>query len=153
MGSYVYAKRSREKNENIEAMLSLETIVYYSDAPGSQSYPVGFHPGYPSTGNFLGFVADIRTGLLLRRVLKSFRAATALPAQGAAAPAAIPGVSWSDHWSFWQFGYRAVMVTDTAPYRYPHYHQPTDTPDKLDYQRLAQAVTGLRAVAVDLAAD
>jgi hypothetical protein len=82
--------------------------------------------------------------------MRSFRRASSLPIQGAAAPAGIPGVGWSDHWSFWQFGYRALMLTDTAPYRYPYYHTPEDTPEKLDYDRLARAVTGIAGVVNDL---
>ena len=151
MGSYVYARSCRESKDNIKAMLSLETIGYYSDVPGSQTYPIKFHPGLPSHGDFLGFVSNIRSARLLRRVMNSFRANTLLPCEGAAAPAVIPGVGWSDHWSFWQFGYRAVMVTDTAPYRYPYYHTAEDTPDKLDYDRFARAVTGLAGVVEDLA--
>jgi Zn-dependent M28 family amino/carboxypeptidase len=151
MGSYRYAGRCRERNERITAMLSLETIGYYSSRPGSQQYPIGFHPGYPDRGDFLGFVSDVRSVRLLRRVVKAFRGATTLPSQGAAAPALIPGVGWSDHWSFWQFGYRALMVTDTALYRYPHYHTSADTPEKLDYSRMAQAVSGLLAAVQDLA--
>lgn len=150
MGSYVYAKRCRERNENIAAMLSLETIGFYTDQPGSQTYPVGFHPGYPDRGNFLGFVADFQSVLLLRRALKTFRAATPLPAEGAAAPRSVPGIGWSDHWSFWEFGYRGLMLTDTAPFRYPYYHSAEDTPEKLDYARLADAVQGIAAVVHDL---
>ncbi len=153
MGSYVYAKRCCERGENVIAMLSLETIGYYSDKAGSQSYPIGFHPGYPNRGDFLGFVADLRSSWLLRRALKSFRRATSLPAEGAAAPTSIPGVGWSDQWSFWQFGYKALMLTDTAPYRYPHYHTAEDTPEKLDYDRLARAFTGIAAVVNDLASQ
>ena len=149
MGSYVYAKRCRERGERVIAMLSLETIGYYSDESGSQSYPIGFHPGYPDRGDFLGFVADLRSAGLLRRALKSFRNATSLPAAGAAAPALIPGVGWSDHWSFWQCGYKALMLTDTAPYRYPYYHTAEDTPEKLDYDRLARAFTGIAAIVND----
>ena len=151
MGSYVYAKRCRERGENIVAMLSLETIGYYSDQAGSQSYPLGFHPGYPNRGNFLGFVADLKSAGLLRKAPKSFRGATSLPAEGAAAPALIPGVGWSDHWAFWQFGYRALMLTDTAPFRYPYYHTAEDTPEKLDYDRLARAFTGIAAAVSELA--
>jgi Zn-dependent M28 family amino/carboxypeptidase len=151
MGSYVYAKRCHERKEKITAMLSLETIGYYSDAPGTQTYPIGFHPGYPDRGDFLGFVANFRSAPLLRRALNGFRAATSLPAAGAAVPAAIPGIGWSDHWSFWQFGYRALMLTDTAPYRYPYYHSAEDTPEKLDYDRLARAATGLVGTVRELA--
>jgi hypothetical protein len=151
MGSFVYAKRCRERQERIKAMLSLETIGYYSDEPGSQSYPIRFHPGYPDRGNFLAFVSDIKSAPLLRRVMKAFRTSASLPSEGAAAPAAIPGVSWSDQWSFWQFGYRAIMITDTAHYRYPYYHTAQDTPEQLDYERMARAVVGLRFVLLDLA--
>lgn len=134
-------------------MISLETIGYYSDEPGSQQYPVGFHPGYPNRGDFLGFVSDVGSAPLLRRVVRSFRQNTTLPSEGSAAPAAVPGVGWSDHWSFWQFGYRALMVTDTAPYRYPHYHTARDTADKLDYGRMARAITGLSAVVRNLGSE
>ncbi len=147
MGSYVYAKQCRKRLEKISAMLSLETIGFYTDKPGSQSYPVGIHPGYPDRGNFLGFVADLRGAFLLRTALKAFRDKGSLPAEGLAAPTFVAGIGWSDHWSFWQFGYKALMVTDTAPFRYPYYHTAQDTPDKLDYRRFAAAVEGIRAVA------
>ena len=150
MGSSVYAKRCRERGENVLAMLSLETIGYYSSEPGSQSYPVSFHPGYPNRGDFLGFVSNFKSAGLLRSALRSFRRATSLPAEGAAAPASIPGIAWSDQWAFWEFGYKALMLTDTAPYRYPYYHTAEDTPDKLDYDRLARAVTGIAAIVNDL---
>jgi Zn-dependent M28 family amino/carboxypeptidase len=151
MGSFAYAKRCHENGEQIKAMLSLETIAYYSDEPGSQRYPIDFHPGYPNQGNFLAFVSNIESTPLLRRVVRAFRSSATLPSEGAAAPAGIPGVGWSDHWSFWQFGYRAIMVTDTAPFRYPYYHTAEDTPEKLDYERMARAVVGLQAVILNLA--
>ena len=146
MGSYVYAKRCRERVEDISAMLSLETIGFYTNEPDSQKYPIGFHPGYPDRGNFLGFVADFRSAFLLRAALKTFRTATTLPAEGVVAPSSIPGIAWSDHWSFWQFGYKALMLTDTAPFRYAYYHTAQDTPDKLDYAHFADAVQGIAAV-------
>jgi hypothetical protein len=62
----------------------------------------------------------------------------------------IAGVGWSDQWAYWKFGWPAVMVTDTAPFRYPHYHTLRDTPDKLDYDRLARVVRGLEGVVRDL---
>ncbi len=146
MGSYVYAKRCRERNEDISAMLSIETIGFYTDKPASQTYPITFHPGYPDRGNFLGFVADLKSALLLRTSLATFRSAVSLPAEGVAAPTSIAGIGWSDHWSFWQFGYKALMLTDTAPFRYPYYHAAEDTPDKLDYRRFRDAVQGVAAV-------
>ena len=152
MGSFVYAKRCKERGDHITAMISLETIGYFSDEPGSQKYPaagLGFF--YPGKGNFIGFAADTRSRPLLREAVAAFRQARKLPCEGAALPAAIPGIGWSDHWSFWQCGYPAIMVTDTAPFRYPHYHEPTDTPEKLDYDRFALVVSGMETVIRDLA--
>jgi Zn-dependent M28 family amino/carboxypeptidase len=151
MGSLVYANRCKERKEDITAMLSLETIGYYTNAPGSQKYPLRLHPFYPDVGNFIGFVANPSSAWLLRECLKSFRAATRFPCEGLAAPAGIAGLGWSDHWSFWENGYHGVMVTDTAPFRYPHYHTPDDTPDKLDYDSTAQVVFGLSRIVEDLA--
>jgi Zn-dependent M28 family amino/carboxypeptidase len=151
MGSLVYAKRCREQKENIVAMLSLETIGYFSDEKDSQKYPAPFNLVYPSTGNFIGFVGDVKSGPLVSRVVTSFRKHAKFPSEGAAVPAEIVGVGWSDHWSFWQADYRALMVTDTAPFRYPHYHAKDDTPDKLDYERMARVVSGLEKVIAELA--
>ncbi len=150
MGSRHYARRSRERGENIVAMLSLETIGYYSDRPGSQRYPFPLGLFYPSTGDFIAFVANLSSRALLHEAIASFRRHAAFPSEAVAAPAFIPGVDWSDHWSFWQEGWPALMVTDTAPFRYPHYHTAQDTPDKLDYERLARVVSGLDRVLRDL---
>lgn len=151
MGSLHYTRRCRQRGERIVAMLSLETIGYYADAPGSQRYPVPFNLLYPSTANFIGFVGNLSSASLVRRTLRTFRQAGRHPAEGIATFAGIPGVGWSDQWAFWQQGYRAVMVTDTAFYRYPHYHTAQDTPDKLRYDRMARVVSGLVAVVAELA--
>ena len=87
---------------------------------------------------------------LLRATVGAFRKTGKLPCEGASLPAAIPGIGWSDHWSFWQCGYPAIMVTDTAPFRYPHYHEPTDTPEKLDYDRFALVASGMESVIAEL---
>jgi Zn-dependent M28 family amino/carboxypeptidase len=147
MGSSIYARRCKERGDKIEAMISLETIGYYSDAPHSQTYPSpGLGMFYPKTGNFIGFVSNIHSRALLCRVIGLFRKHAKIPSEGAALPAFVPGVSWSDQWSFWQQGYPAVMVTDTAPFRYPYYHSSSDTPDKLDYDRFALVVSGIQKV-------
>lgn len=151
MGSVVYARRCKERKEDVVAMYSLETKGYYSDEPNSQQYPSELATLYPNTGNFIAFASNVGSANLLRHSVEVFRENTTLPSEGGAAPEAIPGVGWSDHWSFWRQGYSAVMVTDTAPYRYPHYHATSDTPDQLDYDRLARCVTGLFAVLRDLA--
>ncbi len=146
MGSLVYAKRARERKENIVAMMSLETIGFYSDEPRSQRYPFPLRLFYPTEGNFIGFVGNIGSRGLVREAVAEFRANVDFPSEGAALPQFIPGVGWSDHWSFWQYGYPGIMVTDTALYRYPYYHSPDDTPDKLDYDRMTRVVRGLRFV-------
>ncbi len=150
MGSRVSARNCRARGENVVAMLSLETIGCYSDAEGSQSYPPPFSLFYPSKGNFIAFVGNVGSASLVRKTLRAFRERTPFPSEGAAVPSFIPGVGWSDHWSFWQEGYPAIMVTDTAPFRYPHYHTATDTPEKIDYLRCARVVHGLREVVADL---
>jgi Zn-dependent M28 family amino/carboxypeptidase len=151
MGSLRYAERARERGERIVAMLSLETIGYYTDAPGSQRYPWPLGLFYPDTGDFVGFVGNLGSRALVRRALAAFRRHAAFPSQGVAAPAWVMGVGWSDHWSFWQAGYPAIMVTDTAFLRYVHYHGATDTPEQLDYDRTARVVAGLARMVEDLA--
>lgn len=124
-------------------MISLETVGYFSDAPNSQKFPLpGLGRLYPTTGNFIGFVSNTSSRRLMRKALATFRTHAQLPSEGAALPAAVPGVGWSDHWSFWQHGYPAFMVTGTAPFRYPHYHARSDTPDQLDYDAMTRLVTG-----------
>jgi len=151
MGSLVYARLCKRRGDNVVAMFTPETIGYYSDVKGSQKYPFPFNLFYPSTGNFIAFVGNTTSRPLLTRSLSSFRRHAKFPSQGAALPGSIEGIGWSDHWSFWQEGWPAFMVTDTAPFRYPHYHKTTDTPDKIDYARTARVVIGLERVAEDLA--
>lgn len=153
MGSRQYSARSRARGENVVAMLSLETIGYYSDQPGSQRYPFPLNLFYPASGNFIAFVSNLSSRGLLHDAIASFRRHAAFPSEGVAAPAFIPGVDWSDHWSFWQEGYPALMVTDTAPYRYPYYHTAQDTPDKVDYEGLARVVKGLEGMLRELAGE
>jgi hypothetical protein len=146
MGSLVYARRCRARGDRIVAMISLETMGYFADAGGTQRYPFPLSVFYPSRGDFLGFVADYGSRELARGAVGAFREGATLPSEGAALVAQTPGVGWSDHWSFWQAGYPAFMVTDTAPFRYPHYHTSRDLPGALDYERLARAVAGLERV-------
>ena len=151
MGSLVYARECRQRGDNIVAMFSLETIGYYSDRPGSQQYPWPLSAVYPSTGNFIAFVGNIASDHLVKQVVESFRRHAQFPSEGGALPGVIPGVGWSDHWSFWQAGYPALMVTDTAPFRYAHYHSAEDAPDKLDYESTARVVVGLDTVLDEMA--
>jgi Zn-dependent M28 family amino/carboxypeptidase len=151
MGSLVYAKAARSRGERIVGMLSLETMGYYSDARGSQRYPALMGLLYPDAGNFISFVSDLSSARLLFAARRAFRQHTAFPLRVASVPAAIPGIGWSDHWAFWQAGYPAIMVTDTAPFRYPWYHTADDTPDKVSSAKLAHVIDGLENVVAALA--
>jgi Zn-dependent M28 family amino/carboxypeptidase len=151
MGSYVYAHAARTRGDRIIGMLSMETIGYYSDEPGSQQYPSPLSLMFPDVGNFIGVVGNMESAQLLKDIKSSFTAHSDFPMQTAALPGLVPGVGWSDHWSFWDAGYPGVMVTDTAPYRYPWYHTPDDTADKISYEKLALVVDGFEHVIGSLA--
>jgi Zn-dependent M28 family amino/carboxypeptidase len=151
MGSVVYAKKCRQDNDRVVAMLSVESVGFYSDSPASQKYPAGLGALYPSTGDFVAFVGNTLSRRLMHEALASFRNTGSLPSLGAAVPNAIPGAGWSDHWAFWQQGYRGIEVTDTAPFRNPSYHTPEDTPDRLQYDRLARFASGMLAIVEQLA--
>ncbi|HEU4352447.1 MAG TPA: M28 family peptidase [Burkholderiales bacterium] len=151
MGSWTWAMRARGRSEPIRAMFSLEMLGYYRDAAGSQRYPAPLGLFYPDRADFIAFVGDLGARGLVRRSIEAFRKRAKFPSEGVAAPSFIPGVTWSDHWSFRRHGYPAIMITDTAFYRYPHYHLPSDTPDKLDYERMARVTLGLAAMLNELA--
>jgi hypothetical protein len=153
MGSAVYARAARRRNEDIRAMFSLEMLGCYKDEPRSQKYPPLLGGGRPNRGDFIAFVANLRSRPLLDRALMAFKANTDFPIEGTAAFGWLPGVSWSDHLSFWRLGYPALMITDTAFYRYRYYHTPEDTLEKLDYGRRAAVVEGLAEMLVKLAND
>jgi Zn-dependent M28 family amino/carboxypeptidase len=152
-GSMVYAEAARRRGDDIRLMASLETIGCYSDQPGSQSYPPLFRFFYPNRGNFIGIVSDFGSRPAMQRLAEAFRAQSDFPLQTVSTFRFIPGVSWSDHRSFWRHGYPAVMVTDTAFYRYRHYHASTDTTDKLAFPKLAQVTLGLFEAFVVLARE
>jgi Zn-dependent M28 family amino/carboxypeptidase len=152
-GSVVYARAARQRGDDIRLMASLETIGYFSDAPGSQRYPPLFRYFYPDRGNFLGLVSNFRSRPAMLRLAAAFRAASNFPLEHTATFHWIPGVAWSDHRSFWRAGYPALMITDTAFYRYPYYHTALDTPDKLTYDAFARATKGLYGAFAALAAD
>jgi hypothetical protein len=150
MGSLTHARGCRDRGERVDAMLSLESIGYYADAPGTQQYPWPVGLLYPDRGDFLAFVGDFGSRALVRRAIRTFRTGTAFPSEGAALPASVPGVAWSDHWAFWEAGYDAIMITDTAPFRNPHYHETTDVAASVDYLKLARVTWGLTHVVEEL---
>jgi len=146
MGSLVYATKLHDEGTPISAMISVETIGFYSDALESQKYPPVLSLFYPGRGNFIGFVGDSESRDLVRAAIRTFRDSDQFPSEGISAPSTWPGIGWSDQWSFWQQGYPAIMITDTAAFRYPYYHRADDTSEKIDYARMARVVEGLKSV-------
>lgn len=153
MGSYVYAREASRAGANIVAMMALETMGYYSDEPGSQRFPEGIPEGmYPDRGNFIAFVGNEASAGVITDAHAAFQRHSDVPAQMLAAPAELEDVAGlSDHWAFWQFDYPGFMITDTAPFRYPHYHLPSDTPEKIDFETLTRVVQGIEAMIRELA--
>jgi Zn-dependent M28 family amino/carboxypeptidase len=147
MGSAHHARSLRAAGREVSLMLSLEMIGWFSDAPGSQAFPIpGMQLFYSDRGDFIGIVGRFRDWAYTREVKGAMAGAGDLPVYSINTLAAIPGVDLSDHRSYWNEGYRALMITDTAFYRNPHYHQASDTHDKLDYLRMAQVVQAVFAV-------
>src|SRR5687767_12774524 len=126
MGSWVWAKRARDAGEPVRAMFSLEMLGFYRDTAGSQQYPAPLGLFYPSRADCNAFVGDLGARPLVHKAIGAFRRHAKFPSEGVAAPGFVPGVTWSGHWSFRQHGFPAIVVTDTAFYRNPHYHLPSD---------------------------
>jgi hypothetical protein len=149
-GAEEYAKQCRAKNEKIVGMFSLETIGYYTDEPDTQKYPWPLSLFYPSTGNFVAFVGSVDYRGFLHKSAAAFRDHAKFPSRGIAAPGFLKDATRSDHAPFWTQGYPAVMITDTANFRYRDYHEPTDTAEKVKYEHLARVVDGLRSMLMEL---
>jgi Zn-dependent M28 family amino/carboxypeptidase len=150
MGSRQYAVVASRLNQRIAGMVALETLGCYYSFSGSQQYPLGVSLFYPSRGDFVGFVGNLSSRSMVRRSIDAFRRTEHFPSEGIAAPEWFTGVGWSDHWSFWKQGIPAIMITDTALFRYPYYHTGEDTPDKVDYERTARVVSGIARVIIEL---
>ncbi|MDX2259809.1 MAG: M28 family peptidase [Hyphomicrobiaceae bacterium] len=151
MGSLVHARRLRADGERVVGMIALETIGYFSTRPGSQNFPFPFDHVYRDRGDFVAFVGLVGARTFTRSALAAFRATGAFPSIGGVAPGFIAGIDMSDHWAYDQCGFPALMVTDTAPFRNPFYHQTCDTPDTVDYMSLARIVRGLDGMVATLA--
>ena len=142
-GSRIYARECRQAGDRVTGMISLEMVGYFRDEPGSQRYPFPLSFFYPSVANFIGVVGNFRSRALVRSLTRAFKTAGSIPVESVAAFQGIRGVGLSDHASFWEQGWPAAMITDTSFFRTPHYHQESDTPDTLDYPRMAHVVEGL----------
>jgi hypothetical protein len=151
MGSFVYARDARNRQEWIGAMISLEMLGYYSDKEGEQTFPVPLMSlMYPSTPNFVAVVGNLSSRGLVNMVANSMRKGGSIPVETLSTVGFVPGVDFSDHRSFWKMDYPAVMITDTAFYRNPNYHTEEDKIDTLDFNRLSSILDGLVWMAKDL---
>lgn len=150
MGSLVYAKWAKKENKKIKAAVILEMIGYYINEPNSQKYPPLFGLFYPNKGNFIAVVGNFKSKWLTKEVTSSFKKHSSFPIEAISTFEFISGIDFSDHWAFWQQGYPAVMITDTSFYRYAHYHEKSDTHDKLNYEAIAEVVKGLSGVLLEI---
>jgi Zn-dependent M28 family amino/carboxypeptidase len=147
MGSQVYARECRQRGERIRGMLCLEMVGYYSTAPNSQrapaTLPAALRKVLPTRGNFFAAVSNMRSWRLLVKFRRGFKRAVRFPLLTLALPERISEIRLSDNSSFWDQGYPALMLTDTSFLRNPHYHLASDTPETLDYERMAEVTRGL----------
>lgn len=151
MGSYVYAHHLKKKNALLKGMICLEMIGYFVDIPDSQRYPFpGMRWLYPESGNFIAMVGNLRSRKWTLQVKNAFIRGTDLPVEHLNGPSFVTGIDYSDHWSFNRFRYPAMMITDTAFYRSPHYHRFSDLPATLDFVRAAKVIDGLVKVLHEL---
>lgn len=145
MGSAFHAASLKAEGRRVEGMISLEMLGYYNAAEGSQKYPPFLSPFFPSRANFIGAVSNLGSRAFLRRFTRSFKPTNNLLVVAASLPGWITEIGLSDHKCYWDEGFPGVILTDTSFLRYSHYHMTTDTPDKLDYSRMADVVNGLEA--------
>jgi Zn-dependent M28 family amino/carboxypeptidase len=150
MGSYFHAKSIYDQGVTIRGMICLEMIGYFTDEKNSQRFPLPFMKmAYPSEGNFIAVVGNFSSRSLITEVVTHFKHA-AIKAESLKAPALLPGVDFSDHRNYWYFGYKAVMITDTAFYRNPNYHRRGDTIDTLDFEKMGEVVKGITWTLVNM---
>lgn len=153
MGNYKPAERSQMRKENIVGMLSLETIGHYPEIPSSQKLAHILPKAIcPHTNNFIAFIGNVASRIFLEKLQYAFTKALNFSSQAQATPNCLWEINSSDRWSFGQYNYPAVMVTDTAPFNYPPYHKSKDTYDKVDDSRVAVLINGL-AEALKLLAE
>jgi hypothetical protein len=144
MGSFIHAERLKEKNIKVKLAIVFDMIGFYSSEPNSQNYPAPLMDWYyPTKANFISVVSNFSNIGSVREVKSILKMSSNLPVYSINAPAFIPGIDFSDHRNYWKFNYPAVMISDTAFYRSNNYHSPKDTPDTLDYKKMAKVVEGV----------
>jgi len=144
MGSHHHAKSLQTQGIDVLGMLALEMIGYFSDEPGSQSYPAPvLRLIYPSRGNFIGVIGNLDHRTFTKKIKLGMKGSTDLPVYSISAPSFVPGIDFSDHRNYWEHGYPAAMISDTAFYRNQQYHESGDTWDRLDYEKMGKVVLGV----------
>ena len=144
MGSHVHAKSLHDNNVAVSAMISLEMIGYFSEAPKSQEYPIGILKWfYPTKANYIAVVGKFGSGKLTRKFKKGIKKGSTIPVRSINAPSSITGIDFSDHLNYWKFNYDAIMITDTSFFRNKNYHQTSDTIETLDFDKMSQVVKGV----------
>ncbi|HAS44796.1 MAG TPA: peptidase M28 [Microscillaceae bacterium] len=152
-GSSIHASSLAKAKVEVKAMICLEMIGYFSDEPNSQQFPIPqLASMYPSVGNFIVVVGQTGEEALVQQVKTSMQEVAQIDVQSIAAPKSITGITFSDHASYWDQGYPAVMINNTSFYRNPNYHEPTDTIDTLDFDRMTEVVRGVYWAVVNMAA-
>jgi hypothetical protein len=143
MGSAVHARSLAAAGVEVRAMICLEMIGYYSEAQNSQRYPVAALKAiYPDKANFISVVGNMGQGSLVAEVKQWMQAGGNIEVQSLKAPASVPGVDFSDHLNYWKYKFPAVMITNTAFFRNPHYHLPSDTLGTLNFDKMAEVIRG-----------
>ena len=144
MGSHIHAKSLYDNNVKVKSMISLEMIGYFSEDKTSQQYPIGvLKLFYPSKGNYIAVVGKMGEGKLAREFKRGIRKSSDIQVKSINAPAKLQCIDFSDHLNYWRYNYKAVMITDTSFFRNVNYHQPTDTPDTLNYIKMAEVIKGV----------
>ena len=150
MGSYQYAMRSHERREDVEFMLSLDALGIYKDEQGTQSLPFPFSLFYPDRGNFLAFIGNLPSRRHVIVATRGFRKGSTFPIRAGVVPEWVEGAGWSDHLSFWKFGYPAIQVTDTGAFRAASHTTSEDTMEKLNFDALSRIVVGMYGSIIEL---
>ncbi|XOV68106.1 MAG: M28 family peptidase [Fluviicola sp.] len=141
MGSYIHAKSLVDENVCVNGMVCLEMIGYFDDSKGSQQYPVGgMKAMYGSRGDYIALVSQMGPGAFVKDFNKEFKKTKRIETKEIAAPKSMQGIDFSDHLNYWKFGFSALMVTDTAFFRNKHYHEKSDTMEKLDLERMSDVI-------------
>lgn len=144
MGSFIHARSMAEEKADVYGMISLEMIGYFSDKRKSQTYPIGLLSlFYGNRGNYITMVKKFGAGKFARMFAKKYKAQHTIRTKKFSAPAALPGIDFSDHMNYWKFGYSALMITNTSFYRNKNYHEPTDTVETLDIPRMGKVIDGV----------